>query len=103
MVPFHCILKPVARLDSQCFSDLPGNGRLSLTCYRGMRHCTIPYSTKYSLLFYYPLLLVAQQGQTVGSLRQPFAERHSSRKLLFQQRTESGGVGERLKPAVLKK
>jgi hypothetical protein len=61
-----------------------------------------PYYAKHSLRFYYPLLLVASQGQALVSLSKFFAERRSSRKRLFQHRIEGGGVGERLKPAVLK-
>jgi hypothetical protein len=68
VVPFHQVLYLVTRLDSQRFSNLPRNGRLSLAGYRGMRHreililMMIPYPLNYSLLF------VSWQGQALVSL-----------------------------------
>src|SRR5712691_1925034 len=54
MVPFNQVLKLVARLDSQCFANLPWNGRLSLTRYRGMLHRVIPYSLEIPYILIIP-------------------------------------------------
>src|SRR6267143_4644673 len=68
VVPFHQVLELVTRLDSQRFSNLPRNGRLSLACYRGMRHREILTLVIVTYLLNYPLLVVGWQGQALVSL-----------------------------------
>src|SRR6267142_31985 len=57
MVSFERALKLVARLDSQCLSNLPWDGRLSLTRYRGMPHLLF-LSIYECLTSRFPLLLL---------------------------------------------
>src|SRR5712692_11927688 len=54
MVPFNQVLKLVARLDSQCLANLPWNGCLSLTRYRGMLHRVVPYSLEMPYILIIP-------------------------------------------------
>src|SRR5882724_6181055 len=104
MVPFNQVLKLVARLDSQCLANLPWNGCLSLTRYRGMLHRFVPYIIEIPYIPIMPyfassgkrllLILKPQCGQC--DLRAiPHANRLSNRELSFHLRSMSANRGHR--------